>query len=319
MAATIKDIARISGFGVGTVSRVLNGSPRVSPETRARVLEVARELRYRPNKLAKMLVTGRFPDTTIGIILPLITHRFSLEIIGGIYSGLSRSGYNLLVFNLGKDREQVFEHIRYSHFAGLLALLDPLKSEEKQMLEEHHSRFIYLDYHEQGESSIHYDHFRGGGLAASYLLHKNCRNILFVGDRADTQQRRERLEGFKDALSGREGISLREVYVEHDEEAAYAAALREIHAGRVEGIFFYCDDLALGGLRAKRDSGSSIRIVGYDDIQAAGYLGLSTVRQDGDRLGRLGARQIVELVRAEAAPHEPVSLTLQPELIDRNS
>ena len=319
-AATIKDVAQASGFGVGTVSRVLNGSPNVREATREKILRVAKRLRYKPNKLAKMLVTGRHSQSVIGIILPLITHRFSLEIMGGIYSKLNELGYSLLIFNLGADREVMFEHIRYSHFSGLLALKDPLKEEEKTILREQHSQFIYLDYHEEGENSIFFDNRKGGGLAACYLLERNCRNIVFVGDQTRSQQRHERLKGFTDKLASH-GVSPQdEKYIQVDERESYRVVMELIRKGETDGIFFYSDDLAVGGLRAKREAGSGIRIIGYDDIQAAGYLGLSTVRQDAYRLGRLGAGKLTELLEAGYNENkETISVCLEPELIDRDS
>ncbi|MCD6122815.1 MAG: LacI family DNA-binding transcriptional regulator [Spirochaetales bacterium] len=321
MAVTIKDIAKQSGFGVGTVSRVLNGSPMVKNETRERVMQIARELNYRPNKVAKMLVTGRFSQSTIGIVLPKITHRFSMAIVSGIYTKLNELGYNLLVFNIGKKREEVFEHIRYSHFSGLLVLLGPLREDEELMLKSENAHFVYLDYHDKNENSIFYNNHLGGGLAARYLIDKRCRNIMLVGDRAKTVQREERFRGFKDKLT-EEGIELfAEEYIEADEKAAYRLTKKVIKAGRTDGIFFYSDDLALGGLRAKREMQSGIRIIGYDDIEAAGFLNLSTVRQNAHTLGKLGAQTIVEILKSEKSIHEtrPVYKCLKPELIDRGS
>jgi DNA-binding LacI/PurR family transcriptional regulator len=321
MATTIKDISRASGFGVGTVSRVLNGSPQVRSETRERVLQVARQLRYKPNKLAKMLVTGRYSQSVIGIILPLLTHRYSLEVMGGIYSRLNELGYSLLIFNAGNNREVMFENIRTSHFSGLLALKDPLNENEKQILRDHYSHFIYLDYHEEDENSIFFDNHKGGGLAASYLVKRGCRNIVFIGDQTRSQQRCERLQGFIDGLDAYGVTPREEKFIPIDENESYQVTKNLIETGKTDGIFFYSDDLAVGGLRAKREREKDICIIGYDDIEAAGYLGLSTVRQDASTLGRLGAQKLVELLQSEHPGEnlESISVCLEPELIDRGS
>ncbi len=321
MAVTIKDIARVSGFGVGTVSRVLNGSPFVKDETRKKVMAVAKKLGYRPNKVAKMLVTGRFPQSTIGVLLPKITHRFSMEIVSGIYSRLNELGYNLLVFNIGKKREDVFEHIRYTHFTGLIVMLNPLSGPEKLMLRNENTHFVYLDFHEEGENSIFFNNRMGGRLAAEYLVSRGCKRIAFVGDLAKTIQREERFSGFKGALEEM-GVGLvGEFYIPVDERESYRLTWKIIEAGNIDGIFFYSDDLALGGLRAKREKKSDIRIIGYDDIQAAGYLGLSTVRQDANLLGRLGAEIIVNLIESGVGveEEEKVYRCLKPSLVDRGS
>lgn len=321
MATTIKDLARVSGFGVGTVSRVLNASPKVKKETREKILQVARQLRYKPNKLAKMLVTGRHSQSVVGIILPLLTHRFSLEIMGGIYSRLNELGYSLLIFNIGNNREVMFEHIRYSHFSGLLALKDPLNEKEKTILREHYSDFIYLDYREEGENSIFFDNYYGGRLAATYLVDRGCRKIVFIGDQTRSQQICERLQGFKEALEAFGVQLIEEKYIPIDEVESYRITKSTIKKGQADGIFFYSDDLAVGGLRAKRESRKKIRIIGYDDIEAAGYLELSTVRQDANSLGRLGAQKLVEILQRGQANEDSgiISVCLEPELVDRGS
>jgi DNA-binding LacI/PurR family transcriptional regulator len=230
-------------------------------------------------------------------------------------------GYSLLIFNIGNNREVMFEHIRYSHFSGLLALKDPLNEEEKAILREHYSDFIYLDYHEKGENSIFFDNHSGGRLAASYLVDRGCRNIVFIGDQKRSQQRCERLQGFKGGLKAL-GVPLIEVkYIPIDEAESYRITKHIIKNSRADGIFFYSDDLAVGGLRAKKESRKKICVIGYDDIEAAGYLGLSTVRQDAHTLGRLGAQKLVEILQQGQLNEDskPISLCLKPELIDRGS
>jgi len=320
MSVTIKDIAKVSGFGVGTVSRVLNNSASVSDETRKKVLDVVDRLKYKPNKMAKMLVTGQYNNSTIGIILPKITHKFSLKILEGIYSCLNDLGYSLLIFNVGKQREEIFRQIMYTDFTGLLALVDPLTGNEKLKLKEHNNKFIYLDLHENGENSIYFNNEYGGSLAADYLISKECKNIAFIGDLSVSQQQKERLSGFKRGLD----TGNMELHEEHsislDEDEACRLTKKLISLGKIDGIFYYCDILAIGGLRAKKELKSDIRIIGYDDISPTEYLNLSTIRQDGIKLGELGAKRIVNLIEKVLKDNEPViHQCLLPELIDRGS
>ncbi|NQT58529.1 MAG: LacI family DNA-binding transcriptional regulator [Bacteroidetes bacterium] len=320
MRVTIKDLAKISGFGLGTVSRVLNGSSAVSDTTREKVLEVARRLKYKPNKTAKMLVTGQYNNSTIGIILPKITHKFSLKILEGIYSCLNERGYSLLIFNVGKQREEIFRQIMYTDFTGLLALVDPLTENEKLRLKEHNNKFIYLDLHEKGENSIYFDNFHGGSLAADYLIAKGCKHIAFIGDLSASQQEIERLSGFKGQLETNQMDLKSEYSISLDKDEAYRLTSDLIKQGDIDGIFYYCDILALGGLQAKKELNSSIHIIGYDDISPTEYVNLSTVRQDGVELGKLGAQQIVDLIERVVRDGESsVNVCLEPELVDRGS
>ena len=86
--SSIKEIAKLAGVGVGTVSRVINNSEHVTPETRRKIIDVMESLNYRPNKAARSLVRGNSTISTIGIVLPNIAHAFFFEVIKGIHSYL---------------------------------------------------------------------------------------------------------------------------------------------------------------------------------------------------------------------------------------
>jgi len=321
MAVTIKDVAEASGFGIGTVSRVINGKEYVKEETREKILLTAKRLGYRPNKIAKMLASGYFSDSTIGIILPEIAHRFFFEIISGIYSELNEQGYNLLIFNIGKNREQVFEHIARENFSGLLVLGYPMAEREKRILRARFTRFIYLDYMDREENSIFFDNQKGGRLAASYLAEKDCRNICFIGRNIDSQQQAERFEGFCRGLNEK-GLKLKDrIDIEIDEEESYRVTEEIIKKRDVHGIFYFCDELAYGGLRAKEKLGKDIRIIGYDDLLISSFMGLSTIRQDARSIGIRGAKKIVELVQSKGSSEEehPLFECMEPVLVDRGS
>src|SRR4051794_5011072 len=95
---TISDVAASAGVGAGTVSRVLNGSPRVRPATRARVLAAIEALDYRPNPLARGLSRGRCQ--TIGVVVPFFTHASAVERLRGVVDELDGSRYDLVLFNV---------------------------------------------------------------------------------------------------------------------------------------------------------------------------------------------------------------------------
>jgi len=321
VSATIKDIAKVSGFGIGTVSRVLNSSPSVSEPTREKILATIKRLNYHPNKWAKNLVSGTYIDTSIGVILPKFNHQFALQIVSGAYEVLNSRGYNLLIFTLGHQRSEVFKHIRHTPFSGILVLVDPLAEMEKKVLKEHNSEFVYLDYHEEGHHCFSFDNAKGGYEAAKYLLDGSCRKILFIGDQVQSQQMEERRTAFEKALAAAGSVFAGSRFIPNDETASYNTTKEIIERNLADGLFFYSDDLALGGLKAKLEAGSDIRIIGYDDIPAAGYLGLSTIRQDAGDLGRKGAKRILKII--ERNPNSPLvetsAVCLSPTLINRGS
>ena len=95
---TIADVAAHAGVGLGTVSRVLNGSPKVSDGTRARVLDAIEILDYRPNPLARGLSLGPLPD--LGVVVPFFTHASAVERLRGVVAALDGSRYDLVLFNV---------------------------------------------------------------------------------------------------------------------------------------------------------------------------------------------------------------------------
>ncbi|NLD75991.1 MAG: LacI family transcriptional regulator, partial [Acidimicrobiales bacterium] len=95
---TISDVAARAGVGAGTVSRVLNGSPRVSEETRSKVIAVIDELGYRPNPMARGLSRGRCQ--TLGAVVPFFTQASAVERMRGVAAALDDSRYDLMLFNV---------------------------------------------------------------------------------------------------------------------------------------------------------------------------------------------------------------------------
>jgi DNA-binding LacI/PurR family transcriptional regulator len=316
--ATIKDIAALSGVGIGTVSRVLNGGVNVSRKTLKKVMDAVRELNYQPNHAARTLARGNYSRTTIGVVLPVIAHPFYFEIIKGLYEALTEENYNLLLFNTGNERRTVFEHIVQEGLAGILFIAEPLSAEEKQSLELNRSRYLYIDYFDETENCVYTDNRAGGALAAQYMLGKKLSRIAYVGDITPGQQQSERLAGFRDELL-KNGVSLVcEKYVNVDEEKSYQLSRKLMEEQpSLEGIFYFCDELAYGGLRARKVLGGGVNIVGFDDLLASGYLGLTTIRQPAYRMGFEGAKSILSLIQTDVP--EKNRLCLPPELVIRNS
>jgi DNA-binding LacI/PurR family transcriptional regulator len=323
--STIKEVAKLAGVGVGTVSRVLNGGQNVSRETMEKVLEISRKLNYKPNKTARSLVKGHYSQPTIGVIFTTATHPFFYEILKGIYSGLQQSHYSLLVFNMGDDRRNVFNRIPYENLAGVLNVSTKMTAEEKNQLKMNEIPFLYLDYFEEDVNSVYLDNYVGGGMAAEYLLQKNVKRIAFVGENTRNQQFERRLAGFIAKLKEnnldiacQKLIDIKEdmpfdVY----EKESYYLTKEILQQNDIDGIFYYCDEFAYGGLNALRELGGRVSIIGYDDTLPSKYLGLTTVRQPAYQLGLEGVRQMMALIAN--GENEVLAKCIQPELIVRST
>ena len=132
---TIADVAKHAGVGLGTVSRVLNGSPKVREETRARVQASIDALEYRPNPLARGLSLGR--GHTVGVIVPFFTHASAVERLRGVVAGLEHSVYDLVLFNVASPfhPEEPFHALTGPHRAdGLLVMSLPAPAHDLERL-----------------------------------------------------------------------------------------------------------------------------------------------------------------------------------------
>lgn len=321
--STIKEVAKLAGVGVGTVSRVLNGGQNVSQETMEKVLEISRMLKYKPNKTARSLVKGHYSQPTIGVIFTTAIHPFFYEILKGIYYGLQQSHYSLLVFNMGYDRSNVFNRIPYENLAGVLNVSTKMAPEEKEQLKRNGVSFLYLDYFEEDANSIYLDNFLGGAMAASYLISKNVKKIAFVGENTRNQQFEQRFAGFLSKLEENKLALVCQTFIDIKEDMPFDIYEKEsyyltkelLQNNDIDGIFYYCDEFAYGGLNALRELGSTATVIGYDDTLPSKYLVLTTIRQPAYQLGLEGAKQLMDLIASN--DNQPFTKCIQPELIVR--
>ncbi len=327
VAPTIRDVARLASVGVGTVSRVLNDSVRVDPATRERVLAAIVELDYVPSAIARGLSTGR--TGAIGVVVPFLTRPSVVERLRGVEAALSQSAYDLVVFNVETEerRKTVLRLLaRGDRVDGLIILsLSPHPGELADIVRTGIPT-VLVDAHHRAFSRVVVDDVLGGQLAARHLLELGHRRIGFLGD--DPQERfkfspsRLRRVGVARALRAA-GLELQPGYVRTGgfprETARRIAA--ELLALALPPTAIVCgsDVEALGVLEAARQAGISVpgrlSIVGYDDIEIAHDLGLTTIRQPLVESGRRGAEMLLEAM--DVAERPPVRVLLQVELVVR--
>ncbi len=299
---TIADVAATAGVGAGTVSRVLNDRPKVSPSTRARVLAAIEELEYRPNPLARGLSLGRCQ--TLGVVVPFFTHASAVERLRGIVAALRDSRYDLVLFNVESPvhRDEHFEALtRRDRADGLLVLSLPPPPDHLARLRAAGVPIVLVDATAPGVPCVVTDDVEGGRIATRHLLSLGHRDIAFIGDSTangfgfTSSARRE--EGYGQVLRAA-GIRVRRSYVRHgaherDVAARLAGQLLRLRV-RPTAVFASSDVQATGVLAAARSHGlrvpEDLSVVGFDDIEISAYAGLTTVRQPLFDSGYLGAR-----------------------------
>lgn len=320
--ATILDVAREAGVGVGTVSRVINGRERVAPDTRARVLGVIERLDYAPNQSARSLSMGR--SDAICVLAPFLTSASVNARLQGIVEALRSSGreVTLRVVDTAEQRDQALAAITgRSKPAGLLVISLLLDEQTVVDLRLAEVSTVAVDVVLPGVPSVTIDDLAGGRLATQYLLDHGHRAIAFVGD-DDVQplgfrSSLDRRLGYVQALADA-GIGVKPEYIKtgpFGRETAHRLT-RELVSltERPSAIFAASDTQAFGVLEsiAAHDLlvPDHISVIGFDDVELAPYVGLTSVRQPLFESGKLGADALLGLLNGDTVEDIPLSLVV---------
>jgi len=330
MPATIRDVAKRAGVGVATVSRVLNNSGLVSEHARQKVLEAVAELNYVPNPTARRLSLGK--TFTIAVIVPFFTRPSFVERLRGIDSVFSDSSYDMIVMNVETihKRNKYFAEVpRPDRVDGVIIVTLTPTDEEVETFKASQVPVVLVDTHHSELPSVMEDSVLGGRLATQHLIDLGHTRIVYLSDVLDdvfsaTAASIYRFRGYQQALVSA-GIPLRSDFVKqgrHSREEARRCG-RELFAmpERPSAVFAASDTQAIGVMEAARDAGlrvpQDVSVVGYDDLDVADYIGLTTVRQSLFESGRRGAELLLQAMEGQLT--EPVKVEMPVELVVRQS
>jgi DNA-binding LacI/PurR family transcriptional regulator len=318
--ATIRDVARHAGVSVATVSRVLNDIPVVRAEMRDRVREAIADLGYRPSSTARSLSLGR--SQSIGVVAPFFTSPSVVERLRGVSQRTGQHGYALMLFDVETPAQRAGafrDFARLDRVDGLLVISLPLLDDEVEALERDRLPVVMVDSGHPRVPHVVIDDVRGGELAAEHLLARGHRRIGFVGDRPGNPfgftSSELRRRGFRRALrrAGVRSAPDLEARGRHGRGEARALAdglLRRDNPPTA--VFAASDTQAVGVLEVARALGlgvpEDVAVVGFDDIDIAAPLGLTTVRQPLRESGVCGA----DLLLAAIAGAPPRRAELEP-------
>jgi LacI family transcriptional regulator len=332
MHPTIKDIAERAGVGLGTVSRVLNDHPRVSETTRAKVMGAVRDLNYVPSLAARGLSRGK--TQSIAVIAPFFTRSVFVERLHGIEETTSANGYDVVIYNVDatEKRDRYFRTVPDPRRVdGVIVISLPPSAPDVARFQRSSVPVVFIDVGNpicQPFDRIVINDVEGGHMATQHLINLGHRRIGYIGDVPQAgfnfTAGEDRFEGYRHALAGA-GIVIRPDYHLDGrfgrEVARELARLMLSLADRPTAIFASNDTQALGILEAAREAGldvpSDLSIVGYDDIEMADFLGLTTVRQ---QLFESGRRSVEALLRRIEEPEGvPICDSMPVELIVRRT
>jgi DNA-binding LacI/PurR family transcriptional regulator len=313
-APTIRDVARHAKVGVGTVSRVLNDSPQVSDEARVRVRKTIDELGYRPSSAARRLSLGR--TQMIGVVAPFFTTRSVVERLRGVVERLrDRGEYDLLLFDVEtlEQRADAFEAFAArDHVDGLLIVSLRPSDEEVARMRREGLPVVLVDVTHPALPRVVIDDVRGGEMATEYLLAKGHRRIGFVGD-APTPfgfaSSELRCHGMRAALrrAGIRPAAALQKRGPHGREEAIGLARTLLAMEKPPTAIFAASDVqAMGVLQAAEALGlrvpEDLAVIGFDDVEEAAVLGLTTVRQPLRETGARGVELLLSAIEGRESP-----------------
>jgi LacI family transcriptional regulator len=327
LPATIYDIAKKAGVSIATVSRVFNNSANVSDKARNKVLAVADEMGYHPQAFAQGLASRK--SNTVMIVVPVISNYFFMEVLGGIQDKLSEMNYELSIFNISpnKDIQEQVEHVLKRRWAeGYLFISIHLDENNWSKLQKYNVPITLVDEHYEGFDSVSVDNAQGAYRAAKSLFNCGYKRVAMLSALETSKPIRDRIKGYKRALD-EFGVKFDpKLVVTGDsmyrdgftERAGYEAMIKMLTMdAKPEACFCASDIQAVGALKAMQDTGKQIPIIGYDDIELAEYMGLSTIRQPMRDMGFFATQNLIDRMNN---PEKAISQTIYtPELIKRAS
>jgi LacI family transcriptional regulator len=329
---TVRDVARQAGVSPMTVSRVVNGSPRVQPETRRRVEVAIAALGYVPNRVARSL--GARTTGTLGLIVPDVTDPFFTLILRGAEDVSRRAGYRVILCNTDSDvaREDAYLEDMVAHqVEGLLiAPVSDRSRSHLRRLAQHRVPFVLVDRAIPGVESdlVQGDSVGGARQLVEHLIELGHRRIAHVTESQEVSTARDRQRGYQEALAAA-AIPLDPDLVHVGEGATVAgarAATEALLADRQppSAVFAVNNLAAVGVVEALRGHGldvpNDIALVCFDDIALAALLHpfLTVMAQPAESFGTIAAQLLLDRIAGRAV-ERPRRVILPADLIVRVS
>ncbi|WBC17636.1 LacI family DNA-binding transcriptional regulator [Micromonospora sp. WMMA1998] len=305
----IDDVARLAGVSTATVSRALRGLPTVSAATRRRVLAAAEQLQYAVSPSASRLAGGR--TGTVAVVVPRITRWFFGTVVEAVEDYLQQNGYDLLLYNLG-GREQTRQRVLrpaglHKRVDAIMLVATPLRAADVHALTNLDLPGVTISSGSgvPGWPCVRIDDVAAARTATRHLLDLGHTRIAHISGDPDDElaftTHLDRRRGYQEALRGagiRPDPSL-DVESRFTIDGGTRATAELLARGEPPtAIFAACDEMAMGAMSALRDAGlrvpQDVSVIGIDDHDLAGVLGLSTIAQPAAEQGLLAARILLD-------------------------
>jgi DNA-binding LacI/PurR family transcriptional regulator len=324
-APNIRDVARAAGVSYQTVSRVLNQSPRLRPETRERVLAAIDELGYRPNQAARALVTSR--SSVIGVLVATRVAAYGVQtMLYEIEEAARQAGYRIAMMTTASDDESLrgtLDQLIAQAVEAVVVVAPQSRVFDALVASDLRVPFVLLDSLQRDVGhSVGVDQFEGARLATRHLIDLGHREIIHIAGPQDWIEAEARMQGYLREMSDADLYVRPPILGDWSAEFGYRVGRELMQRADFTAVVSSNDLMALGLMHAVREVGlrvpADISIVGFDDVpEAAHYFPpLTTIRQDFAEVGR----RALALLLAELGSGEerPVGL-IRPQLVLRSS
>jgi len=322
---SIKDVAKISGVTVTTVSRVLNNRGYIGEATKEKVNKAIEELDYQPNEIARALF--RKKSNLIGLIIPDVAHPFFAELASYVEYYAYTNGYKILLCNAYQDREKEKDYInmlKRNQVDGIIMASHTLETSEYLNLS---LPIVAIDrFLSENIPYIASDNYYGGVLATKLLIEKGCKKIAHIsGPLSLNTPANKRCKAFVD-IANENNVSyvVMETELNSFKKEEYERLIYKLFKDHtdIDGIFASSDMIAACIVEVSNELGkfipNDLKIVGYDDISIASLISpaLTTIKQPIQKIGSLAVETIIKQIDGEIIRVENI---LPVEIIERRT
>ncbi|MFQ5641013.1 MAG: LacI family DNA-binding transcriptional regulator [bacterium] len=334
MSATIYDVAKEAGVGIGTVSRFLNNSSQISEKSKRKVLAAIKALNYQPHTAAQNLARRR--TNTIGCIIPFFASYFFVELLRGVQKKIMGCKNDLILYSVDFDlKKEIFlkRVLKERRIDGLLLVSLEIPDEYVEKFVSQKFPIVLVDSFHPGLDFIKVDNVEGAHIATNHLIELGYKKIAMIDGQLKSVPARLRLDGFKKALKEHRCPFDNRYFVTCDfadeadgfnKEAGYGAMQQLLDLGedKPKAVLISSDIQAIGAMKAIKERGlkipQDIAVVGFDDIELASHVGLTTMRQPIISMGELAVERLMKKISGEEDGTK-FQLRFSPQLIVRES
>jgi LacI family transcriptional regulator len=311
---SIKDISQKAGVSISTVSYALNGSSKVTEETAARILKIAKELNYVPHAAARSLKKRQ--SNIIGTFLTDFSGNFYGDLLQGVKESLQGKGYDLIVCSGLQSHRMISERI----IDGAIILDETFADEELLQYANYGHKLVVLDreLNHPNINQVLLDNKAGATLAMDYILEQGHDKIYVVAGPKGSYDAKQRLHAINQAVDRSPHLEYIELPGDFRKPAGEAAAKRIADEyTRPVAVFCLNDEMAIGfsnyiSNHTSLVIGEHIHLIGFDNIELARYVRprLATIDYSMRKWGALASEQLLKIISGKSVDHERIYVTL---------